>query len=88
MSWQDLRIETDRLILRPTRAEDFKGWAFDQLGWTEVIHTIAPDHLASQEVARRLGSSLRGPGHLPEPFQDLPVEVWGQSWTAWKRRRA
>lgn len=23
----DIRVETDRLILRPTRAEDFEGWA-------------------------------------------------------------
>lgn len=180
MSWQDIRIETDRLILRPTRPEDFEGWAqlmadaesshhiggpqpravawrgflcmagawaiqgygmfsviekasgrwigrlgpwrpegwpgtevgwgllrdawgkgyategsvaaidwaFDHLGWTEVIHTIAPDNLASQEVARRLGSSLQGPGQLPEPFQDIVVEVWGQSRQAWTRHRA
>ncbi|KRE89530.1 acetyltransferase [Frateuria sp. Soil773] len=180
MSWQDIRIETDRLILRPTRAEDFEGWAalmgdaensrhiggpqprpmawrgflsmvgaweiqgyamfsviekasgrwigrlgpwqpvgwpgtevgwgilrdawgkgyategaaaaidwaFDTLGWTEVIHTIAPDNLASQQVARRLGSSLQGPGRLPEPFQDEAVDVWGQSREAWMRRRA
>ncbi|AND68127.1 hypothetical protein ATSB10_06730 [Dyella thiooxydans] len=180
MSWQDLRIETDRLILRPTRPEDFEGWAqlmgdeesshhiggpqprpvawrgflsmagawaiqgyamfsviekasgqwigrlgpwqpegwpgtevgwgllreawgkgyategsaaaidwaFDHLGWTEVIHTIAPDNLASQQVARRLGSTVLGPARLPEPFQDLVMEAWGQSREAWRRRRA
>lgn len=63
-------------------------WAFAHLGWTEVIHTIAPGNLASQQVARRLGSSLLGPGRLPEPFQDHPVELWGQSREAWLRRRA
>jgi len=63
-------------------------WAFSQLGWTEVIHTIAPDNAASQSVARRLGSSLIGPGRLPEPFQDLPVDIWGQSREVWERRRA
>lgn len=26
-SWVDLRIETERLLLRPPRAEDFDGWA-------------------------------------------------------------
>jgi RimJ/RimL family protein N-acetyltransferase len=62
-------------------------WAFEHLGWTGVIHTIAPDNLASQRVARRLGSNLQGPGRLPEPFQDEPVEVWGQSHEAWLRRR-
>jgi RimJ/RimL family protein N-acetyltransferase len=63
-------------------------WAFEHLGWTQVIHTIAPDNLASQRVARRLGSGLQGPGRLPEPFQDVVVEVWGQSREAWMRRRA
>ncbi|HEV7122757.1 MAG TPA: GNAT family N-acetyltransferase [Rhodanobacter sp.] len=179
MSVPDVRIETDRLILRPTRAEDFDGWAalmgdegnsrhiggpqpramawrgflsmagawaiqgyamfsviekgsgrwvgrlgpwypegwpgtevgwglareawgkgyategaaaaidwaFDTLGWAEVIHSIAPDNLASQGVARRLGSILIGPGRLPEPYQDSRVELWGQSRDAWKRRR-
>jgi len=180
MSWQDLRIETDRLILRPTRSEDFESWAqlmgdagnsrhiggpqpravawrgflamagawaiqgygmfsvieksggrwigrlgpwcpegwpgtevgwgllreawgkgyategsvaaidwaFEHLRWTEVIHTIVPENLASQQVARRLGSRLLGPGQLPVPFQDIAVEVWGQSRDDWKRRRA
>ena len=63
-------------------------WSFEHLGWTEVIHTIAPDNLASQQLAMRLGSSLQGPGQLPEPFQDIVVEVWGQSREAWMRRRA
>lgn len=179
MSLQDIRIETERLILRPTRAEDFEGWAalmadgensrhiggpqprsvawrgflsmagawaiqgfgmfsviekssgrwigrlgpwrpegwpgtevgwgllrdtwgkgyapegaaaaidwaFDALGWSEVIHVIAPDNTPSQAVARKLGSTLRGPGRLPEPFQDMPVEIWGQTREQWRRRR-
>ena len=63
-------------------------WAFDVLGWTEVIHTIDPDNVASQAVACRLGSACRGPGRLPEPYQDLAVEVWGQRREDWRRRRA
>ena len=59
-------------------------WAFDHLGWTEVIHTIAPDNVASQNVARRLGSGLIGPGRLPEPYQDFPVEIWGQTRAQWR----
>ncbi|MEJ0067201.1 MAG: GNAT family N-acetyltransferase [Caulobacteraceae bacterium] len=63
-------------------------WAFDALGWTEVIHTIHPDNAASQTLARRLGSTLRGPGKLPPPLQAMQVDVWGQSREAWRARRS
>lgn len=178
MSWQDIRIETDRLILRPPLAEDFDGWAanmadaesarfiggqqaraaawrgfltmvgawaiqgygmfsviekatgqwvgrlgpwqpegwpgtevgwglaraawgkgyacegaiasidwaLDHLGWTDVIHCIDPANEPSQALARRLGSTLRGPGRLPAPFEDAPIEIWGQSRDQWRRR--
>ena len=62
-------------------------WAFDQLGWTEVIHSIDPVNLASQGVARRLGSTNRGPGKLPAPFEDDPIEIWGQTREQWRARR-
>jgi RimJ/RimL family protein N-acetyltransferase len=62
-------------------------WAFDHLGWTEVIHTIDPDNTSSQNLARRLGSSLLGPGQLPAPFEEVRVDVWGQSRDAWRARR-
>jgi RimJ/RimL family protein N-acetyltransferase len=61
-------------------------WAFDSLGWTDVIHTIAPDNLASAAVAERLGSRNRGPGRLPPPFSHLPVDVWGQTRAEWRSR--
>ncbi|WP_342376119.1 GNAT family N-acetyltransferase [Myxococcus stipitatus] len=63
-------------------------WAFDHLGWTEVIHSIAPENVPSQQVARRLGSTLRGPGKLPAPFEAAPIELWGQSREAWRARSA
>ena len=63
-------------------------WAFDQLGWTDVIHSIAPANEASQALARRLGSVNRGPGRLPDPFSDVAVDIWGQSRDAWRARRA
>ena len=63
-------------------------WAFDALGWTEVIHTIAPDNTASQAVARKLGSTLRGPGRLPPPFEQATVEIWGQTREQWFARRS
>jgi RimJ/RimL family protein N-acetyltransferase len=62
-------------------------WAFDHLGWTRVIHSIAPDNKPSQEVARRLGSPLLGPGKLPPPHENSPIELWGQSREEWRARR-
>lgn len=62
-------------------------WAFERLGWAEVIHTIAPDNVASQAVARRLGSSKLRQGRLPPPFDAEPIDVWGQTREAWFARR-
>jgi RimJ/RimL family protein N-acetyltransferase len=62
-------------------------WAFDTLGWVEVIHCLAPDNIASQRVAERLGSRHRGPGRLPPPFEHEEVEVWGQGRHEWYARR-
>ncbi len=179
MRWQDIRIETDRLVLRPPRAEDFdawaanmadtesarfiggplpraaawrgfltmvgaweiqgfgmfsviekstglwigrmgpwqpdgwpgpevgwglaraawgKGyayegavacidWAFDHLGWTDVIHSIDLDNRPSQALAMRLGSVNRGRGKLPAPFEDVQIDIWGQSKEQWRNRR-
>ncbi|ATB47765.1 GNAT family N-acetyltransferase [Corallococcus macrosporus] len=69
-------------------AEAAMDWAFEHLGWTDVIHCIVPENLASQEVARRLGSRLRGPGQLPPPLDSVRVDLWGQSRDAWRARRA
>jgi len=63
-------------------------WAFAHLGWTEVIHVIAPENIASQGVAKRLGSRKLRPGRLPAPFQDSEIDVWGQSREEWFARRA
>jgi RimJ/RimL family protein N-acetyltransferase len=61
-------------------------WAFDTLGWTEVIHCIDPQNTPSQAVARRLGSENLGPGSLPAPFEQAVIEIWGQSRDAWRAR--
>jgi len=61
-------------------------WAFETLGWTDVIHCIDPENAASQRVAERLGSTNRGPGQMPEPYQDYPVDVWGQTREQWRAR--
>ena len=63
-------------------------WAFATLGWTEVIHCIAPENLASQAVARKLGSRNRGRGLLPPPYEESRVEIWGQTRAQWFARSA
>ena len=59
------------------------NWAFDNLGWTRVIHSIDPANTASQAVARKLGSRNFGPGKLPAPFETAPIDIWGQSREEW-----
>lgn len=62
-------------------------WAFDALGWTEVIHTIEPANVNSQKVARRLGSTLLRQAEMPPPFAVQVLDVWGQSREQWRARR-
>ena len=62
-------------------------WVFEHLDWTEVIHSIAPDNGPSQALARRLGSSCRGPGQLPTPLEDVSIDIWGQSREQWLLNR-
>jgi len=62
-------------------------WAFDNLGWTDVIHCIDPDNHPSAAVAERLGSRNRGPGQLPAPFENARIDIWGQSREEWRARR-
>lgn len=61
-------------------------WAFANLGWDDIIHCIDPDNTPSQQVARRLGSSILRRTHMPEPFADHVVDVWGQSRAQWFAR--
>jgi RimJ/RimL family protein N-acetyltransferase len=63
-------------------------YAFDVLGWTEVIHTIDPDNTRSIALAQRLGSTNVGPTRLPDPFQDARVDAWGQTAAQWRARKA
>lgn len=61
-------------------------WAFENLGWTEVIHAIDPANAASRRVAERLGSRLLRRDILPEPI-GMPVDIWGQTLEEWWARR-
>jgi RimJ/RimL family protein N-acetyltransferase len=62
-------------------------YAFDVLGWNEVIHCIHEKNLASQGVARKLGSRLQRRVTMPFPFESEPVDAWGQSREEWRRNR-
>ncbi|QNH12393.1 GNAT family N-acetyltransferase [Xanthomonas sp. SI] len=71
----------------PEAARASIDWAFAQLGWTEVIHTIAADNANSKAVAAKLGARYLRQDRLPEPMQAQEVEVWGQSRADWQARR-
>jgi RimJ/RimL family protein N-acetyltransferase len=62
-------------------------WAFDNLGWTEVIHCIDPGNVNSQKVAQKLGSTLLRETYLPAPFHELKIDVWGQTAAQWRARQ-
>ena len=62
------------------------NYAFDVLGWDDVIHTIDPENVPSQRLAERLGARNRGATRLPPPFAEVTVEAWGQSRADWKSR--
>lgn len=61
-------------------------YAFDVLGWTDVIHCIDPDNTPSQRLAERIGSRNLGATRLPPPFHELSIDRWGQSREEWRAR--
>ncbi len=63
-------------------------FAVNVLGWTDIIHSIHPDNTPSQNLAMRLGSTNRGPGTMPPPYHNDPVDLWGQTADQWKAQRA
>jgi RimJ/RimL family protein N-acetyltransferase len=83
-------------ILRSAQGQGFAyeaalatiDWAFDRLGWSEVIHCIDRANTPSQKLAERLGSTRGRTTHLPPPFEHMEVEVWGQTREQWEGRRA
>ena len=62
-------------------------YAVDMLGWSDVIHTIHPDNVASIALAKKLGAINRGPTMLPPPMQVFRVDAWGQTADDWRARR-
>ena len=72
----------------PEGAAAATDWAFDHLGWTDVIHSINPANVPSQAVARKLGSRNLGPGQQPAPYEQSRIDIWGQSRDEWRARPA
>jgi RimJ/RimL family protein N-acetyltransferase len=62
-------------------------YAFDVLGWPDVIHTIDPENTRSLALAKRLGSTNLGPTRLPDPYQHARVDAWGQTADQWRASR-
>lgn len=62
-------------------------YACDHLGWEMIIHTIAPENLASAALAKALGSHNLGPTQLPAPYGDMEIDKWGQSRDEWRVNR-
>ncbi len=62
-------------------------WAFDELGWNHVIHSIDKANAPSIALAQRLGSKReREHVQLPAPFQTVKVDIYGQSRAEWRAR--
>jgi RimJ/RimL family protein N-acetyltransferase len=62
-------------------------YAFETLGWTEIVHCINPENTASQNVASRLGARILRRATLPAPLDYEHVDVWGQTREAWRAGR-
>jgi RimJ/RimL family protein N-acetyltransferase len=59
-------------------------WAFNHLGWSEVVHCIDRANEKSQRVAARLGARVLRQARLPA--LNWEVDVWGQTREAWRAR--
>jgi RimJ/RimL family protein N-acetyltransferase len=62
-------------------------WAWNHLGWTEIIHCIDAGNTASQKVAKRLGSRILRQAQMPPPYENTQVDIWGQTRAEWFARR-
>ena len=70
----------------PEAAAASLDFAFDTLGWDEVIHLIAAENVNSQAVARKLGSRDTGRDEEVAGF-GMIVDVWGQLKAEWAENR-
>ena len=61
-------------------------WAFEHLGWEEVIHCIAPANTPSIKLAERVGSRWMRHDKLPPPF-NVELDIYGQTKAEWRARK-
>lgn len=61
-------------------------YAFDILGWDDVIHCIDPLNAPSIKLAERLGSRKQGEANAPEPFSHIRWDLYGQTAAEWRAR--
>jgi RimJ/RimL family protein N-acetyltransferase len=62
-------------------------WAFDALGWTEVVHCIEPENAASVAVAKSLGSKLLKTGFAAPAPLTATWHIYGQTREEWRARK-
>lgn len=62
------------------------SWAFDELGWTEVLHCIEPANEPSIKTALSLGSRLRSRGFKAPAPLDVVWDLYGQTRESWRAR--
>ena len=87
----DWAVGMKAVVELPASCDLKPGTVIHTLGFPEPeifgFMYIHPGNIASQNVAKRLGSTMKGPGKLPPPFQDVVVDVWGQTREQWLARR-
>jgi len=54
-------------------------FAFDSLGWSEVIHCVSESNESSARLAERLGSTYWRTETLPPPLERYEVRIFGQT---------
>lgn len=62
-------------------------WAFESLGWTEIVHCIDDDNERSIALAKRLGSRWLRRALTPPPIS-VDLNLYGQSRAEWRAQRA
>ena len=86
VGWSVLASEAGKGFVTEGAAASI-DWAFNHLGWTDLIHVIDPDNVPSWKVAERLGSTNLGPTRMPAPYDEAVVDAWGQTREQWADNR-